>query len=847
MLQYNPTVSGSSTVSGSIYVNSPNQTMGQFVGNQNGYVEFSIRNTNTGASASGDIAVYADNGTTLNNYIDMGINNSGLDSAYFYGGTDFGNALDAYVYNVGGNLRIGNATSAAPYSQSFYLFSNPAATPNIAITGSQVAINKSSSLNGTLDVNGDTIVTGSLKVSAGITGSFAGTASYAAQALTASNATTAITANTASYVITAQTASYVLNAVSSSFATTSVTSSYANNFNIAGTLTAQTINVQYITSSIEFNTGSTRNGTLTSNTHQFTGSVLVTGSVTSTGVISINGTGGTYGLLDISSTPATSYASLALRGNSRGGEVDFYDGTTVGASIVGGVGTDKSLYFYTSGSSSVKMTIKDSGNVGIGTITPYGKLNISNGGAAGLEFDATGGASGGGYIQAYNRSTNAFTSLDVYSNLVTFQTGTGSISTERMRITGTGNVGIGTNNPGAKLSIIGNNDSLLLDVDSAGFSGRYALLPGRFVVGTLGSGYPQIGYNFAMTNNVYTKLGNDTAWGIDFGNSNLMQFKYAATGTGTFSFNTALTINSSGNVGIGTTSPSYNLSVASYLGVGAQGGSDIVLIGGGSGVGAFIQLRYADGTVNTSLAGNNNSYLNANYGNTGIGTTNPANKLSVLGEIAKYCTTAGVDGSFQNLIKYGYGPDLTSGNATANRWLGIDASVTAGSAAANILRIRAYGGGTGNGAPVNVVDFKGDQTSAFYGSIAVTGAITATGDVTAYSSDKRLKENITNIPSALDKILSLNGITYDWNKKALDFGFVPDRLKHDVGLIAQEVQSVLPEAIAPAPFDTDSTTGESISGENYLTVRYDKLVPLLIEAIKEQQTQIDKLNKLLNN
>ena len=148
--------------SGSIFVTSSNQTLGQFVGNQNGYVEFSVRNTNTGISASGDIAVYADTGTTTNNYIDMGINNSGLDSAYFYGGTDFGNALDAYLYNVGGNLRIGNATSQTPFSQSLYLFSNPTATPNIWITGSQVAIGKSSgSINGTFDVNGNTTVTGS--------------------------------------------------------------------------------------------------------------------------------------------------------------------------------------------------------------------------------------------------------------------------------------------------------------------------------------------------------------------------------------------------------------------------------------------------------------------------------------------------------------------------------------------------------------------------------------------------------------------------------------------------------------------------------------------------------------
>lgn len=149
-------------ITGSLFVSSSAATIGQLVTNQNGFAEFSVRNTSTGISASGDIVVYADNGTVSNNYIDMGIHNSGMTSSYSYFGTDFGNALDGYLYNVGGNLRIGNATSAAPFSQSFFLFSNPTATPNITITGSQVGINKTGTLNAAFDVNGNTIISGSL-------------------------------------------------------------------------------------------------------------------------------------------------------------------------------------------------------------------------------------------------------------------------------------------------------------------------------------------------------------------------------------------------------------------------------------------------------------------------------------------------------------------------------------------------------------------------------------------------------------------------------------------------------------------------------------------------------------
>ena len=61
-----------------------------------------------------------------------------------------------------------------------------------------------------------------------------------------------------------------------------------------------------------------------------------------------------------------------------------------------------------------------------------------------------------------------------------------------------------------------------------------------------------------------------------------------------------------------------------------------------------------------------------------------------------------------------------------------------------------------------------------------------------------------------------------------------DRNQRMVGLIAQEVQEVLPEAVRNAPFDTDEVRGiESLSGENYLTIQYEKVVPLLVEAIKE--------------
>jgi hypothetical protein len=118
------------------------------------------------------------------------------------------------------------------------------------------------------------------------------------------------------------------------------------------------------------------------------------------------------------------------------------------------------------------------------------------------------------------------------------------------------------------------------------------------------------------------------------------------------------------------------------------------------------------------------------------------------------------------------------------------------------------------------------------------------GEVTAYSSDARLKTNVENIPNALDKVKALNGVLYNWTAEGHKWGLDVDTEKREVGLLAQEVQAVLPEAVAPAPFDLDDE-GNSKSGEDYLTVKYERIAPVLIEAIKEQQSQIDELRAMV--
>ena len=118
------------------------------------------------------------------------------------------------------------------------------------------------------------------------------------------------------------------------------------------------------------------------------------------------------------------------------------------------------------------------------------------------------------------------------------------------------------------------------------------------------------------------------------------------------------------------------------------------------------------------------------------------------------------------------------------------------------------------------------------GGLGVGGSIYAGGDVySAFSSDARLKTNVVNIPNAVNKILQLNGVTFNWNDLAVEQG--KNTTNAEAGVIAQEVQAVLPEVVA-----------ERENG--YLAVRYEKLVPLLIEAIKEQQGTITQLQSDLD-
>ena len=122
-------------------------------------------------------------------------------------------------------------------------------------------------------------------------------------------------------------------------------------------------------------------------------------------------------------------------------------------------------------------------------------------------------------------------------------------------------------------------------------------------------------------------------------------------------------------------------------------------------------------------------------------------------------------------------------------------------------------------------------SSPSFKHVSASGDVVAAGDVVAYyTSDIRLKDNIEVIKGSLDKIEGIRGVEFDWNEKSP--GWARER-GHDVGVIAQEVEKIIPEVVQ-----------ERKNG--YLGVDYKRLVPLLIESVKELKKEVEEIKKKVN-
>lgn len=133
-------------------------------------------------------------------------------------------------------------------------------------------------------------------------------------------------------------------------------------------------------------------------------------------------------------------------------------------------------------------------------------------------------------------------------------------------------------------------------------------------------------------------------------------------------------------------------------------------------------------------------------------------------------------------------------------------------------------GNVGDFTNVAIYDGKRAEVARFTGS---NKTLTVKGDIVAFhTSDKNLKDNIKNIENPLDKIVKINGVTFNWNSSQETYTGT------DVGVIAQEIEEIIPEAV---------TTREN----GYKAVKYEKIIPLLIESIKELKERNEALESKL--
>jgi len=505
-----------------------------------------------------------------------------------------------------------------------------------------------------------------------------------------------------------------------------------------------------------------------------------------------------------------------------------------------------------------------------------------------------------GKIEFYGADTSGAGARTAASIIAVCETGNGTSTTtfgsglafytspynatqeERIRITDGGDVGIGTTSPRVKLHVKGEN----MTVGTIGtpkndwYTTAYNSIQvgdGTTLWGRAGdshfSGNYYVKDNSGAAQDTYINaLSANDLW-LDNGSGSLKYRNASLGGAGNaISWNTRFTVLANGNFGIGTTSASAKLHIHTddddAYAVRIEGSTNNGAgVWTGIGIGGETNntksailfedagLSYSRGKlhlcVNNAADQTNATTADAkltvsNDGNIGIGTTSPATsaKLTVMGNqtfglpgngansSARFISIEGnadASGEGSSRIFFTEHNSTTAAMDNYGMSLGYRGGATSivGASGNTWTGLSQIGNGQwgmwghNNSADGNLVMY-GDRAGTF---VVVDGTLRSTGDVVAYySSDKNLKDNLVKINDPLLKINKLSGYSFNWNDKQ-DTYEVGSR---DIGIVAQEVEEVLPEIVQTRK-------------NGHKAVKYEKLVALLIEGIKEQQETIDKL------
>ena len=481
------------------------------------------------------------------------------------------------------------------------------------------------------------------------------------------------------------------------------------------------------------------------------------------------------------------------------------------------------------GAKLVNSTIYDNGNVGIGTGKPSAKLDVNGEvrltgsellrGMHGSALSLVGGVTGN-HIKIQGASNQIQYSATTHA----FKNAGGQV--DFLRITDIGKVGIGKTNPYFPLDVAG----------AINTSNEYVLSGG----------------NARITNS------QGTEW-----------IKWTATGGGgdivvATANKERVRISNTGKVGIGKTSPYFTLDVAGAINTNSEyvlsGKTGKARITNGQGT-EWIKWTATGGGGDIVVATANKERVRiSNTGKVGIGTSKPSATLDMRGDLylegpsiqigsVRTATDSSPFLIYASKTRGGSGGPVkkdddvlqidargyeTSGSGGAYRQLAAMKFSVDGPVSPNNVpgRLTFWTRPAGSGAAMKErirIDSNGNVgigTASTGAKLYVAGLVVATKSCNC--SDRRWKKNVAPLKGSLEKVSRLNGVSYHWRVK--DYpgrGFTKGR---KLGLIAQEVEKVLPEVVH---------TGD----DGYKAVSYEKITPLLIEAIKEQQRVIKQQQK----
>jgi hypothetical protein len=395
---------------------------------------------------------------------------------------------------------------------------------------------------------------------------------------------------------------------------------------------------------------------------------------------------------------------------------------------------------------------------------------------------------------------------------------------------GTAGVGATLTNAGTQAALVIDGVTMVVDDRVLVYEQTDQTQNGVYVVTSIGSGATNWVLTRSSDANTYVI---DSADGLSEGSTVYVQ--EGTTGTGEL-----YTCNTAGVITFGTTNISFTQISSAQI---YSAGTGLTLTG--------TQFAVSAAQLLASQTGNSGKYLSTNGTVTSWATLTPPNNgtltLTVAGTGLSGGTTFTADQSSNatftvtsNATNANTVGAIVARDGSGNFTAGTITAALSGNAttATTLATARTINGTSFDGSANITITAAATNVNTQLASLGVgtaasgtAGEIRATNNITAYYSDDRLKTKLGNIEDALAKVRTLSGFYYEANETAQNLGYEAVR---EVGVSAQQVQAVQPEIVVPAPID-----------DRYLTVRYDRLIPLLIEAIKELDGELQSIKAQL--